>query len=362
MSVPARRKGCRQRPLLLLGCGCLGCPLGFLASLLGLSLLLIVAGTTYQAIGEARDRRQHPPPGQMVDVGDHRLHLYCTGAPDPGVETSPTVILDAGLGGYSHDWLRVQPQVAQFARVCAYDRAGYAWSDPGPPPRDSRQVVADLHALLTNANVPPPYVLVGHSFGGLNARFYAKQYPDQVAGVVLVDATPEDVYDDPAFDADQRENDRGDVTMFRTVTVLARSGALRLFVQLAGTEPLTFLEDYPPDLHDDILAVVFLRTSYYETIVDELETFEESTHQVEAAGPDPDRPYVIIARRILTEEDGPDVDPVREEAWRRLQTALAERLPQATLVIAEQSDHSIHFQQPDLVVEAIRQVWEEASE
>ncbi|HET92188.1 MAG TPA: alpha/beta hydrolase [Chloroflexi bacterium] len=359
MSAAVRRVGCNKKPLLL-GCGCLGCPLGFLVSLLGLSLLLTVVGVTYQSIGEARDRRQHPPPDQMVDVGRHRLHLYCTGALAEA-EDAPTVILDAGLGGYSHDWVWVQPQVAEFARVCSYDRAGYAWSDPGPMPRDSQHVVADLQTLLTGADVPSPYVLVGHSFGGLNARLYAKQHPEQIVGVVLVDATPENVYDDPAFAA-QWEGDRGEVLLFRTVAILSRSGALRLFVQLAGTEPLTFLRDYPLHLHDDILAIAFLRTLYYETVVAELETFEQSTRQVQAAGADPDRPYVVIARRLLEEQDGPDADPAQEEAWRRLQTELAESLPQGVFVIAERSDHLVHMQQPDLVVEAIRQVVEAASD
>jgi pimeloyl-ACP methyl ester carboxylesterase len=294
----------------------------------------------------------------MVDVGGgYRLHLHCTGI--PASEDAPTVILDAGLGGYSQDWIWVHPKVAEFARVCAYDRAGYAWSDPGADPRDSRQIVAELHTLLNNAGVSPPYVLVGQSFGGLNARFYAKQYPDQVAGVVLVDATPDHIYDNPAFSMPQREKDRGEILMFRTVTMLARYGVLRLFVQLAGAEPLTFLEDYPPEIRANVLAMSFLHTDYYETTVDELVTFEKSTRQVQAAPPDPDIPYIVIVRRLLDEQDGPEIDPAQEEAWRRLQTELAKSLPDGTLVIAEESDHIIHINQPDLVVEAIRQIVEQ---
>jgi pimeloyl-ACP methyl ester carboxylesterase len=315
-------------------------------------------GAIYQSVGEVRDLRANPPPGEMVDVDGHRLHLHC--AAGPNLEDAPTVVLDAGLGGYSQDWIWVQPQVAGFARVCAYDRAGYAWSDPGPAPRDSRQIVAELHVLLANAHVPPPYVLVGQSFGGLNARLYSKQYPHEVAGLVLVDATPEGVYDDPVFSTSQHDADRGQVFLFRTVTALARYGVLRLFVQVAGTGPLTFLEDYTPEVRDDVLAVVFLHTQYYEAVVDELETFEESTWQVQVAPPDPDVPTIVLARRLLDEGDGPEVDPAQEEAWRRLQTELAENLPNGTLIIAEESDHVIHMDQPDLVVDAIRRIVEQA--
>jgi pimeloyl-ACP methyl ester carboxylesterase len=351
------RRNCRRRLLLLAG-SCLGCVGLLLACNLGACLLTAATGAIYQSVGEVRDLRANPPPGEMVEVDGHRLHLHCIAG--PGLEDAPTVVLDAGLGGYSQDWIWVQPQVAEFARVCAYDRAGYAWSDPGPTPRDSRQIVAELHALLANAHVPPPYVLVGQSFGGLNARFYAKQYPQEVAGLVLVDATPEGVYDDPAFSTSQRDADRGQVFLFRTVAALARYGILRLFVRVAGTGPLTFLEDYAPEIRDDVLAVAFLHTQYYEVVVDELETFEESTRQVQAASPDPDVPTIVIARRLLDEGDGPEVDPAQEEAWRRLQAELAENLPDGTLVIAEESDHVIHMDQPDLVVDAIRWIVEQA--
>lgn len=346
---------CRRR-LLLLGSGCVGCLILLVACNVGGCLLTVTAGAVYQAVGEAQDLRAHPPPGEMVDVGEHSLHLYCIG--EPSTPGAPTVILDSGLGGYSQDWVWVQPEVAEFARVCAYDRAGYAWSDPGPMPRDSQQVVTEMHTLLDESGVSPPYVLVGQSFGGLNARFYARQYPDEVAGVVLVDATPDRIYDDPAFRASQHEDDRGEMLLFRTVTVLSRYGILRLFVQLVGVEPLTFLEDYPPEIHSDVLAVVFLHTQYYEAMVAELETFEESTRQVQVAPPDPDVPYIVIARRLLDEQDSPEVDPVQEKAWRRLQTELADSLPNGTLVIAEDSDHVIHMCQPDLVVDAIRQIVE----
>ena len=126
-----------------------------------------------------------PPPGKLVDVGGWRLHLNCTGE---ARASQPTVILEAGAGDFSVEWALVQPGVASFARVCSYDRAGDGWSELGPHPRTKRQMVFELRALLEKAGAPPPYVLVGQSFGGPLMILYAATYPTDVAGMVLVDS------------------------------------------------------------------------------------------------------------------------------------------------------------------------------
>lgn len=128
----------------------------------------------------------YSPPGKLVDIGGYKLHLNCTG------KDGPTVVLIAGAGDFSLDWELVQPDVARFTRVCSYDRAGLAWSDPGPTPRTMRQDAHELHWLLRAARVKAPYVLVGHSLGGLIARVYAEEFPKEVAGMLLVDSTHED--------------------------------------------------------------------------------------------------------------------------------------------------------------------------
>jgi pimeloyl-ACP methyl ester carboxylesterase len=135
----------------------------------------------------ARDAERYPAPGQQVDVGGYRLHIQCVG------EGSPTVLLDAGLGGFSLDWSLVQPELAANNRVCAYDRAGYGWSDPGPQPRTPSHIADELHTMLVNAGVQGPYVLVGHSAAGKHVRFYATRYPQDVVGMVLVEARHESV-------------------------------------------------------------------------------------------------------------------------------------------------------------------------
>ena len=155
-----------------------------------LSLIVVLAGVglVYEQIEESRDRRLNHPPGVMVDVGGYRMHLYCIG------QGSPTVVLESGLGDYWLAWYRVQPQIGQFAYVCAYDRAGLGWSDPSLRPRNSRFMAEELHTLLHKARVPGPYVLAGHSLGGYNVRMYASLYPTDVVGMLLVDSAHPDYY------------------------------------------------------------------------------------------------------------------------------------------------------------------------
>ena len=126
------------------------------------------------------------PTGQLVDIGGYRLHLYCVG------RGTPTIVLIPGAGDYSFDWALVQPALSKETRTCSYDRAGYAWSDLGPNPRTMWQEAAEVRRLLERAGIDGPVVLVGHSIGGLIARVYAREYPDAVAGIALVDATSED--------------------------------------------------------------------------------------------------------------------------------------------------------------------------
>jgi pimeloyl-ACP methyl ester carboxylesterase len=149
-----------------------------------LAVLGIAAlGGGYETARESLDATTYPPPGQLVDVGGHRLQLSCTGT------GSPTVVLEPGQGGVSSDMAWIAPVVARDSRVCVYDRAGRGWSDAADGPQDGERSAADLHILLDRAHVPGPYVLAGHSFGGLYVQSFAAQFPDQVAGMVLLDTT-----------------------------------------------------------------------------------------------------------------------------------------------------------------------------
>ena len=147
------------------------------------ALTVAAVGGGFETVREFLDAKAYPAPGQLIDVGGHRLHLHCTGS------GSPTVVLEPGLGGASSDLAWLVPAVAQDSRVCVYDRAGRGWSDAATGPQDAVQIAGDLHTLLERAHVPGPYVLAGHSFGGLYVQTFAARYPDQVAGVVLLDST-----------------------------------------------------------------------------------------------------------------------------------------------------------------------------
>jgi pimeloyl-ACP methyl ester carboxylesterase len=146
-------------------------------------LALASIGGGYETVRESIDATAYPPPGQLIDVGGHRLHLNCTGS------GSPTVVLEPGLGEVSSAMGWIAPVVARDTRVCVYDRAGRGWSDPADGPQDAVQTITDLHTLLDQAHIPGPYVLAGHSFGGLYILTFAATYPDQVAGMVLLDST-----------------------------------------------------------------------------------------------------------------------------------------------------------------------------
>ena len=199
--------------------------------LLGLVVVLLalaVAGAIYQAIATERAERAYPPPGEMVDVGGYSLHINCVG------QGSPTVVLDAGSGGFSAQWVRVQREVSGTARVCAYDRAGMGWSEMGPEPRDAKQISSELHTLLMGAGIKGPLVLVGHSFGGLYMRTYAARYPDEVAGVVLVDSSsPKQVSHQPVT----RDSNEPQKQTFAVVPRLARLGVVRLLFKLDPASP-----------------------------------------------------------------------------------------------------------------------------
>src|SRR5262249_41718303 len=135
---------------------------------------------------DASPIKQWPAPGRLVSAGTHRLHLHCKG------QGGPTLVLEAGMAGWSQDWAFVRDRLAQAGQVCSYDRAGYGWSDAAATPRNGMHAVDDLRRALDAAGIPPPYLLAGHSFGGLLAGLYARAYPKEVAGLALIDAVGRD--------------------------------------------------------------------------------------------------------------------------------------------------------------------------
>ena len=182
-------------------------------------LLGALAGAIYQKIGLRRDRWIHPPPGRFIDLGTHRLHLLEKG------HGSLTIVLEAGLMSTVLSWSEIQSTLSRSYRVVSYDRAGLGWSDLGPMPRTADRMVEELHTLLERAAIPPPYVLVGHSFGGLTMPLFAARYPQETAGVVLVDPVAPAEWNPPS-EQDRRRAEIG-ATVSRRAALLCRIGVIR---------------------------------------------------------------------------------------------------------------------------------------
>jgi len=278
----------------------------------------------------------------MVNIGGYRLHIDCQG------QGSPTVVLEGGFGAVSLDWMLVQPAVAKFTRACAYDRAGYGWSDPPPPAlsRTSQQLALELHTLLVNAAIEGPYILVAHSFGGANVRLFADQYPDEVVGLVLIDTANEFM--------DKRFSEAGlkapavvpQLKFFARLTQLriGRWLAARLLERMASSmAPL--LQNVAPELRAMLIAQ---RTDpqNFQCGVREAVAVPESVAQFRATRRIGNLPLVVLT-------------PASSSApWMAAQKDLLQLSTHSKHIIVENTGHEIHFTRPDVVIEAIREVVE----
>jgi pimeloyl-ACP methyl ester carboxylesterase len=327
--------------------GCLRRIVRFVGPLLLSVAVLALAGMIYQCVATDRALRRFPPPGELVDLGGHRLHLHCVG------EGSPTVVMESGSFGWSLDWSLVQPRVADFARACVYDRAGYGWSDPAPVTHTGQQIVTELHAALANAGVDGPYVLVGHSQGGMYARLYAGQYPDEVVGMVLVDPKHEDF--DSRVPSGLR---RTMVTYFQVRRVASLLGVSRLLGARVGASPC--LAQLPPEMRPRYHAIAS-QSRHFDTVSCEEATAQENCARTRAAGRLGDMPLVVlVAERsdVAVPGASPETLAEVEQIDRKLKTSLTALSSSSTLITAGESGHYIQCEKPELVVDAIRQVVE----
>ena len=290
-----------------------------LIGLCGILVAALIAGASYQWIATRNDLAATPPPGRLVDVGGHRLHLWCTGS------GAPSVILETGLGGTSADWGFVQPGVAEFTRVCSYDRAGMGFSDPGPSPRTTRRIVGELAQLLERGGVSGPLILVGASIGGFTARVFASDHSDRVAGLVLVDASHED----------QKESVPG-IAPF--VPILSSIGAFRLLGVSFGPPP----DSLAPAVQSFARATRF-RAAGYQAAADELLHMTESAAEVRVAR----RPLAIP---LVVVTGGRGNDP----GWQDLQRGQVGLSQRGCQIVAAQSGHVVAIDEPQVVVNAIR--------
>ena len=260
--------------------------------------------------------------------------------------------MDAGLGGASISWSLVQPEIAKFTNVCSYDRAGMGWSDVGPRPRTSRQIVKELHTLLGNAGIKKPYVLVGHSFGGANMLLYAHQYPEEVAGLVLVDASHEKQLE--RFPKPPLQLRILKKTMPYLYKILPPLGVGHLVMRVKPDPRL------PPAVRE-MNKAVRLRSQTANTAADELLSLEESFAQFRSTpGMLGDMPLVVLSRgkKWVTPGMSAELNKQREQVWNELQADHTNRSRNGIRVIAEKSGHNIQYDQPELVIDAVRRVVE----
>jgi len=315
-------------------------------------LLLALIGAGYQAVDMALDNQRYPPPGRLIDVGGHELHLLCLG------EGTPTVVLESANMGWSLHWTAIQSELARVTRVCSYDRAGLGWSERGPSPRTGRHIANELHILLARARVSGPYILVGHSLGGFVTRLYYEAHRENVAGMVLVDAHHERQFDEEEF----RAFIAAVRTAFPIIGAATTLGVTRLMLTL-DVLPLLFArqeEGAIPEIRP-MLRAGWARTRYFATMADEEASLEATASQVKRAGLLGDLPLIVVTATGPTWwPDMPhDVDPSRfRHMWLNLQADLLKISTNSRQVFADRSTHFVNFDQPEIIIEQVRQLIE----
>jgi pimeloyl-ACP methyl ester carboxylesterase len=335
---------------------------------LGWLLLAIAAvpavGMIYQWIGALNDRRRFLGLGRMVDVGNGR-RMYVS---DMGREMrdGPTVIFESGIAATSQNWLRVQEVVAAYARAVSYDRSGLGWSSPSDSERTPSNIARELRDMLRHAKIPGPYVLVGHSFGGLVVQRYAAEYPDEILGVILVD--PMRVEDWPPVNETQRAMlvrgtrmagfgipvARFGLARLATTSLLCRSGKLsRAFSRATAKhgglhvlERITCEVGKMPRAVWPIVAAHWSRPEFYRGLVAHLDAVPASVAEMHGAQSVEGVPVVLLTPG--------DAKPFSGDDLRRIG-------PGARQVIARRSGHWIHLDEPELVVDTIRKMWEQTA-
>jgi pimeloyl-ACP methyl ester carboxylesterase len=322
-------------------------------------------GAIYQAWGTRKDAERYPPPGRLVDVGGHRLHVL-----ESGHGSGPTILLEAGLMSTVLSWTDLQRELSKSFRVVSYDRAGLGWSDLGPMPRNADRIVDELHVLLERAGIPPPYILVGHSFGGLTMPWFAARFPNEVAGVVLVDPVAPAEWNPPS--EHDRKQTRIGATVCRRAAFLSRIGLLRFvaFLLTSGVKkPAAFMvrmisRGSPEEsgtvsspwfaalpANEKAMASIFwIQPKFALTIASQLENLPVSAARVAELGSFCDKPVVIFSARTAPEHR------------KKEHAAMASRLPCGEHVLAENSNHWIMQEEPERVIRAIEKVARDAQQ
>lgn len=304
-----------------------------------LVLLLAAIGATYEAIEESREKHNHTPPGRLIDVSGHKMHLNCSG------RGSPIAVLESGLGNDSEIWHKVQPEISKSTRVCSYDRAGMGFSELRPKQEaDSVNVAHNLHTLLVNAGENPPYVLVGHSLGGIYVRVYQNLYPGEVIGMVLVDSSHPDQQKRLPPELNKTLSRRGFRSTFWGIAVPL--GVPRL-LGLCGRK-------------------VECNRKVIKAREAEVDAIKDSDDEARNAVSLDSLPLVVVShdpqKGAAPGRIEPDLSRRIENQWVPLQEELTRLSANGSRVVATGSTHYVQLDRPDVVIGAIQKVSEEAKQ
>ncbi|HEY8207953.1 MAG TPA: alpha/beta hydrolase [Myxococcaceae bacterium] len=321
-----------------------------LLGVLGLIALILAAGSVYERMGRRRAARDFPPPGQMVNIGGRRIQLDCRGT------GSPIVVFESGLDLYgSLSWSLVHDEIAKTTRACAYSRAGLMWSDPPPGPQNGMTVAEDLHATLEKAGEQPPYVLVAHSLGGPYAMTYTKRHAPEVAGLVFVDATHPDQFQQLKA---VMPNARPPLGVMKAVGALSWTGLLRALMAIQPRVP--GVPRPPPEIFR--VAAAFAPISF-DGSLEEMKALDATLAEAGTFHRLGDRPLVVLTAMAPLPEVVLAVNKMtRNQAdemqarWRALHEEEASWSSRGQHQLVDDATHYIQFDRPDVVIAAVRTV------
>lgn len=320
--------------------------------IIGLVSAVTGSGITYQFIATKLDESKYPALGKKVNLGGYSLHMIDSG------ESKPVVIMESGIGGTCLDWSLVQPEIAKFTRVITYDRAGHGWSDSSPLARTSENMVYELNSMLKKENIHGPYILVGASFGGLNVRLFADKYPEEVAGVVLVDASHEN---------SQSTFEKGRFKYFIDKYEAYKNNIERIvgyyrLSQMTKEQQVKFVarvQKYPQNIQEAYWSLR-LTTRHGVASFEELLNLENSFNQLKISrGFLHDKPLVVITAGKKIQNNGRYTQEQLENKQRKvddLQKDLVKKSSRGKQVIAQNSGHHIAYDQPEIIVEVVREM------
>jgi pimeloyl-ACP methyl ester carboxylesterase len=298
-----------------------------------------MASAVYQRAAEAADRRRFPPPGRLVDIGGRRLHCLAMG------EGTPAVVIVPALGSNVLEWVRVLRGASPETTVCAYDRAGLGWSDPQRGAVTIDAMADDLHAMLKSTGIAPPYIVAGHSMGGVVARRFQSRHPEDVVGMLLVDSSHEDQVRRLGYGAREgfRQAARWRLRVLGVRRVTAHLGLVD------GLNGASLAWETVPE-YTAAAKAASLSSKDRRTVVQEMLMFTRPQEQPQSLGA---LPLAVLSAGNAKRRDWP-----AWPAWRQLQDELAALSSDSAYMYAVNADHNVHLDDPGVVVQAIRDLVE----